>query len=740
MGLLKLGSIYKKSKSKKEKPETPPLPSPPPTLEPLALNLDLNLSSTRPNTTVTKQSTINNDSFMNTPATSPQPQNNIASGSLFDDIFSELNPNNNGTPKDELQSDISLALALSNQLSINSSAPSSSGAAQNGNKNSNGNTNGDRKEVSNFLLGDDSIYSSYLRNLSSLDNNDTTASNTSDFSTSMFASMMGPTPQQSRSQITRSIVNNSPPPLPVPSAPATTKTVLDSDISDSDDSKMSDDDSDTAMQQKITNSRMTKGMQPIMERRPQDHHLLVQRKIDNWSNRVDPEANKVESREAIISRMKDRHRNEVKMAALRQQQQQQQQSMMGMHMVPQVYGAPPPILPHSQPIVSPHPGMMRDPYAALPPQQAVDPSHHPFMQQQQQQHPEFDHPAMYPTHSKSTSRTPNASTSTVQTPPTKPVSSKSTPTSNSSSTTNLSVSSSASSVMSNASLKKSKKLGSVKDNESKQQKQQKKSNGSSKNKKKKIEEKEEIVEEEEQETQDIDQLSSPGSSSFDTTGKPFHSLDDPDEADVESSGEDDEATVLRKKKSIRKLRQKQQQQQEEEEVKHVRNSRSTPNLKKKQSKKSKSSRSSSRRNSQDASFEEHLPRSQSHNTNISSSQHHHPPIRHLKSESDLRQKRAGPSHHLNYEWERMQAYQREQQLKHQHKFNQQQQQQQQQQQHQQQQGFSPQVIYAPVYYPTTSSPMPYSPPMDNFYQQYDPRASAMAGYGYPPPKQPYYTR
>jgi hypothetical protein len=99
MGLLKLGSIYKKSKTKKEKPETPPLPSPPPTLEPLALNLDLNLSSAQSNATVTKQSAINNGSFLDTPATSPQPQNNIASGSLFDDIFSELNPNNDSTTK-----------------------------------------------------------------------------------------------------------------------------------------------------------------------------------------------------------------------------------------------------------------------------------------------------------------------------------------------------------------------------------------------------------------------------------------------------------------------------------------------------------------------------------------------------------------------------------------------------------------------------------------------------------------
>lgn len=81
MGLLKLGSIYKK-KSKKET-HVPALPTSKP--EPLPLELNLNL---------------NNSSSIDTPVTSPQQQqsslsNNSStlpagSGSLFDDIFAEL--------------------------------------------------------------------------------------------------------------------------------------------------------------------------------------------------------------------------------------------------------------------------------------------------------------------------------------------------------------------------------------------------------------------------------------------------------------------------------------------------------------------------------------------------------------------------------------------------------------------------------------------------------------------------
>jgi hypothetical protein len=87
MGLLKLGSLYKK-KNKKETPiSQPPVPVPVPKLQPISLklNLDLNNSSsihdTNTITTATLPQQQKNNKNINTPA---------GSGSLFDDIFSEL--------------------------------------------------------------------------------------------------------------------------------------------------------------------------------------------------------------------------------------------------------------------------------------------------------------------------------------------------------------------------------------------------------------------------------------------------------------------------------------------------------------------------------------------------------------------------------------------------------------------------------------------------------------------------
>lgn len=87
MGLLKLGSLYKK-KNKKEAPiSRPPVPAPVSKLQPISLelNLDLNNSSSIHNTNTITATTL------------PQQQKNnrnmnasAGSGSFFDDIFSEL--------------------------------------------------------------------------------------------------------------------------------------------------------------------------------------------------------------------------------------------------------------------------------------------------------------------------------------------------------------------------------------------------------------------------------------------------------------------------------------------------------------------------------------------------------------------------------------------------------------------------------------------------------------------------
>lgn len=78
MGLLKFSSIYKKNK-KKEAAAPPPAPSIVPKIEPISLELNLDLSDT----TIKKTSIIEQQQ---------QQQKAVpaGSGSLFTDIFSEL--------------------------------------------------------------------------------------------------------------------------------------------------------------------------------------------------------------------------------------------------------------------------------------------------------------------------------------------------------------------------------------------------------------------------------------------------------------------------------------------------------------------------------------------------------------------------------------------------------------------------------------------------------------------------
>ncbi|KAI9267627.1 hypothetical protein EDC94DRAFT_601493 [Helicostylum pulchrum] len=339
MGLLKLKSIYKK-KSKKEV-HTPALPSKP---EPLSLELNLHSSIDTPVT-----SPLSSDINNTVPA---------GSGSLFDDIFAELGTTKPTKPKETvLDNDFSLALALSQQLEIDQdSTTRMTGTTKIGNKPP---PKIEKKandvKPPTFLLGGDSIYSNYLRGLSALDTSEPPSS--SSLSTSMFDSILN----KSTTTATSGFIS---PPVTSPTTTTTpsnhvTQVVLDSDISDSDDSKLSDD-SDEESNMQRSRQRMTKGVRPIMERRTQDNRVLVQRRVDNWSNRVDPEQNTAELNESMIERMKDRHRNQVKMAALRNQQQYQDEYNYPQHMVPQSY-VPPAMMALPPNGVLQHPGLLMDP-------------------------------------------------------------------------------------------------------------------------------------------------------------------------------------------------------------------------------------------------------------------------------------------------------------------------------------------------------------------------------------------
>lgn len=207
-----------------------------------------------------------------------------------------------------------------------------------------------------FLLGGDSIYSNYLRGLSALDPTESPSS--SSLSTSMFDSILN---KSAPTTATSGFIS---PPITSPTTTTSssnhvTQVVLDSDISDSDDSKLSDD-SDEESNIHRSRQRMTKGVRPIMERRTQDNRVLVQRRVDNWSNRVDPEQNVAELNESMIERMKDRHRTQVKMAALRNQQQYGDEFNYPPHMVPQPY-VPAAMMALPPNGVLQHPGLLMDP-------------------------------------------------------------------------------------------------------------------------------------------------------------------------------------------------------------------------------------------------------------------------------------------------------------------------------------------------------------------------------------------
>ncbi|KAI8997881.1 hypothetical protein BDB01DRAFT_846482 [Pilobolus umbonatus] len=834
MGILKLGSLYKKSKSKKDSP--PPSIPIPDSRELHSLELSLNLSNT--NSSYTSR-TI--ESYEPTPSTVYRNEP-AGTGSLFDDIFAELgtkpnndtsnhinynniNNNNNrssygNTPKknqsqwgnDDFNSDISLALALSQQLRLEEDNLRNTGTPKNNAASSQGN-NSNKKEVSDFLFKDDSIYSSYLRGISTLDN-DTNKTTHDDYSSSsMFASLMtnsssnSKTPtysnssksinQPATSSTTTTAISN--PTL----APPTTQIVLDSDISDSDDSRISDisdiDDDNGVISKDGHPRRMTKGARPIMERRTQDRRASSHRK-GIWSNKADSEASRIENSESMIERMKDRHRNQVKLAALRQQE------MFGMNgnnsmptippqqMVSQPYGMMP-----QHPVVLQHPGMMmntgqiyypatpNDPSAPMPlptgmapyPEHSLSsPSPHYYGQKPAVNHPEMDHPV------------PN-----MRVP------------------ANLSEStSSKTDISQDYNNKSNTSLAQQSDHSDHHSHRASTPNVSPKHSKV---------------SSDTDLSSLPEQEKPKSASPvPLVEDDGATEADCEHTGDEEEVIVpvIHKKRSDRKLRTKTSQENGvlSDSNRQMKVSRSTPSSTRKKSKKSPKS---SRRNSQDhtpppfststptnnnavppldlppsvptnvpfKSNEDHhnhhpQPQYQPHHTAVPRSnsqthlayQHHPQPIRHMKSEPELPRHRKSEFNHppptsmtppqafyqqqqqqqqqqqhqqqqqLRYEWEMMQAHNRDQHGKKQHKQQHKQHQPQQQQKHQsqqlpqqqqhsqqhpQQQGMPYVQMYSPMYYssgtptnmspisPMTPSMVPYNPGMvdPSMYNQQQPQ-------------------
>ncbi|KAI8342447.1 hypothetical protein BC941DRAFT_412794 [Chlamydoabsidia padenii] len=306
MGLLKkLPSFNKKTRNKTS--ERPPLPSSSTIEPPLPLKLDFEGESQQHlnvNNTTNHLGQSNTVPTFTTPSSQTNETTTTGAG-LFEDIFSELN--RSPPARDSLHDDISLAFALSEQLQLDST-PGQPQTKQ-----------WQTKEpvkspvTSSSLFGKDSIYSSYLNGLHQPEGEQ-----------SMFASLLQPLPDHNtNSAPNRQASQNTTP--TIKKEPTATQIVLDSDISgteddddDDDDDSGDDDDDETGGKQ-----RRTLGACPIMERRPHDHRLNVSRKVDNWAEHI--EENVVDSNQSMLNRMKDRHRQQVKLQALRQQQQKQQQ-------------------------------------------------------------------------------------------------------------------------------------------------------------------------------------------------------------------------------------------------------------------------------------------------------------------------------------------------------------------------------------------------------------------------------
>ncbi|OAD77724.1 hypothetical protein PHYBLDRAFT_185602 [Phycomyces blakesleeanus NRRL 1555(-)] len=296
MGLLKLGSIYKSRQKTKEK-QAP--------LQPLKIELE---SPLRISTLPTKSPVSTVVAEQQAPA---------GSGSLLDDIFSELNskPFAVAPVKEDYQDDASLAMALAQSLYLEESQDDKH------------THNREDSSLSTSIFA--SLLSPSLSTYSSTTTTPGSAAASLGRSNQSVSSPTLATSSRSIMETHQQQVPQMPPPKPSPA-------VLDSDLSDSD--EVSDSDGHLS---DASGPRRTKGMQPIMARRTQDHRLMVQRKIDRWTDRVDADATLVETNESMIARMKDRHRQQFKMAAMRSQQQQQQQQFQ---QPPMMAPLPPPIV------------------------------------------------------------------------------------------------------------------------------------------------------------------------------------------------------------------------------------------------------------------------------------------------------------------------------------------------------------------------------------------------------------
>lgn len=229
-----------------------------------------------------------------------------------------------------------MALALSEQLTLEEkNATNKIVGVTNPNKTENN---------SSFLFGTDSIYSSYLKNISAFDE---------DHSSNMFDSLLDNSSSQNK-QKTSTI-------SAIAAQPIINKAVLDSDISDSDEESVRSEESITYHRKrtrggKKSESTTKKGPQPIMERR--GPHLAAQRKAEGDHMKQD-------ANESVIQRMQDRHRNQAKLTALQRRQQEQEYQNTMYHMTNPL---PPPIIIPQPPnygfptmVLPPQGGMMMEP-------------------------------------------------------------------------------------------------------------------------------------------------------------------------------------------------------------------------------------------------------------------------------------------------------------------------------------------------------------------------------------------
>ncbi|KAI8068266.1 hypothetical protein BC940DRAFT_333022 [Gongronella butleri] len=319
MGLLRKLPSFSRPKTRPKEPEDrPPMPMPASSASP-ALQIDLGFDKVETTTTHTAVAGTH-------AAVEPPKPASSASGpstSLFDDIFSELKQQEHHD--DSLLADYSLALAYTDQLQVSGTTASVS----NGTSVANGSSMASQGvaaptrtlTTSTSLFGPDSIYSNY-------------ASTGAQQGESMFASLLKPLPgggggslSVSTGMTTQSMPKSMSSPSMTTAATAAgptrdirTQLVLDSDVSDeNDDEDDDDDDDDDATAGALIDARgsASLGPCPIMARRPHDHRLNVSRKVDNWAKQI--ETDPAAANQMMFNRMKDRHRQQYKLAAMRQQ-------------------------------------------------------------------------------------------------------------------------------------------------------------------------------------------------------------------------------------------------------------------------------------------------------------------------------------------------------------------------------------------------------------------------------------